>query len=188
MKEVDAIKNREDILKVGDLLEKHYSTQLKHLWAFGVNVALRISDLLSIELRDITKANGCYRLRLKEGKTGKRANIKLNENAVAIYKEIKASNPDSIYLFQSVGSKAVKAVKPLGRSFVSAAFKEVGDMLELHIGTHSMRKTRGFHLYKVSNDIGKVMTLLRHNSEAATLRYIGITQESIDQDFDDLLL
>jgi integrase len=188
MIEVQAIKNKEDITRVGDLLAKHYSPQLKQLWSFGVNVALRISDLLSIELKDITRVDGFYRLNIKESKTGKKANIKLNEHAVAIYKEIKANHPDNVYLFQSMGSKAVKVVKPLGRSFVSAAFKEGGEMLELHIGTHSMRKTRGFHLYKVSNDIGKVMALLRHNSEAATLRYIGITQESIDQDFDDLLL
>ena len=71
MIEVQAIKNKEDITKVGDLLAKHYSPQLKQLWSFGVNVALRISDLLSIELKDITRVDGFYRLNIKESKTGK---------------------------------------------------------------------------------------------------------------------
>jgi len=188
MKEVDAIKNKDEITKVGDLLAKHYTPQLKELWSFGINVALRISDLLSIELSDIKKIDGSYRLLIKEAKTGKAASIKLNVNAVSIYESIKTNHPDSVYLFQSMNSKAVKTVKPLGRSYVSAAFKEVGEMLGLHIGTHSMRKTRGYHLYKATNDIAKVMKLLRHSSEVATLRYIGITQEDIDSDFDDLLL
>jgi len=188
MNEVNAVKNVEDISKVSDLLEKHYSLQLSQLWNFGINVALRISDLLDIKFTDITKVDGAYRLRIKEGKTKKVANIKLNSKAVEFYQTIKTTNPDNIYLFQSMSSRAVTTVKPLGRSYVSAAFKEVGKMLELHIGTHSMRKTRGYHLYKKTNDITKVMKLLRHTSEAATLLYIGITQEDVDNDFDDLIL
>jgi hypothetical protein len=33
-----------------------------------------------------------------------------------------------------------------------------------------------------------VMKMLRHSSQAETLRYIGITQENIDQDFMELVL
>jgi integrase len=188
MKEVNAIKNIEDISKVSDLLQKHYSLQLSQLWNFGINVALRISDLLDIKFTDITKVDGAYRLRIKEGKTKKLADIKLNSKAVEYYQTIKAANPDNIYLFQSMSSRAVTAVRPLGRSYVSRAFKDVGDILGLTIGTHSLRKTRGYHLYNKSKDISKVMKLLRHTSEAATLRYIGITQQDVDNDFDDLIL
>jgi integrase len=188
MKEVQAIKDTYKINEVGELLEKHYSVQLKQLWSFGLNVALRISDLLATELTDIKKMDGKYRLQVTEKKTKKKANISLNDNAIAIFKKIKATYPDNKYLFQSMNSKAVTTIKPLGRSYVSAALKEVGEMIDLHIGTHSMRKTRGYHLYKKTNDISKVMKCLRHSSEATTLAYIGITQESVDQDFEDLNL
>jgi len=144
--------------------------------------------LLAIKLADIKMVDGKYRLVLIEKKTKKKANINLNENAIAIFKEIKKAYPNNVYLFQSMKSKAVPTIKPLGRSYVSSALKEVGEMLELHIGTHSMRKTRGYHLYKKTNDITKVMKCLRHSSEATTLAYIGITQESVDQDFEDLNL
>ncbi|WP_244904110.1 site-specific integrase [Salinivibrio kushneri] len=46
-----------------------------------------------------------------------------------------------------------------------------------------MRKTRGYMLYQATKDIGRVMKMLRHTSEGITLRYIGITQEDVDNDF-----
>jgi integrase len=64
----------------------------------------------------------------------------------------------------------------------------VGEELNLKLGTHSMRKTRGYHLYHKTQDIARVMKMLRHSSEATTLRYIGITQEEIDKDFEELEL
>jgi integrase len=62
----------------------------------------------------------------------------------------------------------------------------VGEELGMRLGTHSMRKSRGFHLYKKTNDIARVMKMLRHSSEGVTLRYIGITQDVIDRDFVEL--
>jgi integrase len=62
----------------------------------------------------------------------------------------------------------------------------VGEELKLALGTHSMRKTRGYHLYQNTKDIGRVMKMLRHSSEGVTLRYIGITQDDVDKDFVEL--
>jgi integrase len=78
------------------------------------------------------------------------------------------------------------APKPLGRRAVAKAFAFVGEDIKLALGTHSMRKTRGYHLYQSCKDIGRVMRMLRHGSEAVTLRYIGITQQQIDKDFVEL--
>jgi len=49
-----------------------------------------------------------------------------------------------------------------------------------------MHKTRGYHLYKNTKDIARVMNMLRHSSEGVTLRYIGIIQDDVDKDFVDL--
>lgn len=76
--------------------------------------------------------------------------------------------------------------KPLTRRAVARAFAYVGEDIKLALGPHSMRKTRGYHLYQASKDIGRVMRMLRHQSEAVTLRYIGITQQQIDKDFVEL--
>ena len=93
-------------------------------------------------------------------------------------------------MFQSYRSKYARSTspRPLSRRAVSKALEQVGQELKLRLGTHSMRKTRGFHLYKDTGDIARVMKMLRHSSEAQTLRYIGITQDDIDADFKELVL
>jgi len=45
MQIVDAVKSKEEIKQVAYLLEKHYGPIYSHMWIFGVNAALRISDL-----------------------------------------------------------------------------------------------------------------------------------------------
>ena len=53
----------------------------------------------------------------------------------------------------------------------------VGDLLGInYLGTHTMRKTG---VYTQSNyNIGLVMHLLNHSSEAMTLTYLGLDQAS----------
>ena len=186
MREVEAVKDESELSTVSVLLTKRYGEQMADIWNFGVNVALRISDLLNIQLADI-KGD---KLVIQEGKTDKKANILLNSKALEIVNSVRSRDPDSIYLFQSRRSRNItnKPAKPLTRQAVSAAFKDVGETLDIALGTHSMRKTRGYHLYKKTNDIARVMKMLRHSSEAVTLRYIGITQDDIDNDFNELIL
>ena len=62
----------------------------------------------------------------------------------------------------------------------------IGAEVNLALGTHSMLKTRGYHLYQNTKDIASVMKMLRHSSEGVTLRYIGITQDDVDKDFVEL--
>jgi len=101
---------------------------------------------------------------------------------------IRSEHLDHIYLFQSYRNQWSKntAARPLSRRYVSRVFAAIGEEVGISLGTHSMRKTRGYHLYKKTNDIARVMKMLRHSSEAVTLRYIGITQEDVDRDFTNL--
>ena len=48
------------------------------------------------------------------------------------------------------------------------------------IGTHTMRKTFGYTYYKVTKDVATLMDIFNHSSQAVTLRYIGITEEAIE--------
>ncbi|WP_372880851.1 tyrosine-type recombinase/integrase [Psychromonas sp.] len=150
----------------------------------NTHLALRISDLLSIKFDDIHGD----RLLIKESKTGKLANIQLNQKALATIKQIQAEHPDHVYLFQSYRNQQSlhKTPKPLTRRAVSEAFAMIGQEVNVSLGTHSMRKTRGYHLYQNTKDIARVMKMLRHSSEGVTLRYIGITQDDVDKDFVEL--
>jgi integrase len=186
MAEVQAVKDLDTIKLISHLLEIRFSKQMSQVWNIGLNLALRISDLLSIQFSDIHED----RLIIKESKTGKQANIKLNTKAQLMINQIQLEHPNHVYLFQSYrNQQAINSLpKPLSRRAVAKAFSEVGDEVKIKLGTHSMRKTRGFMMYKNTKDIAKVMNMLRHGSVGVTLRYIGITQSDVDQDFIELEL
>ncbi len=186
MAEVHAVKDKETISLISHLLTIRFSKQMSLIWQLGINTALRISDLLSIEFSDINES----RLVIRESKTGKVASIALNDKALALIKDIKAQFPGHQFVFQSYRSRYAQSSspKPLSRRAVSNALDQIGQEVRLRLGTHSMRKTRGYHLYRETGDIARVMKMLRHSSEAQTLRYIGITQDEIDNDFRELVL
>jgi len=186
MKEVEAVTDKNMLAAIPVLLLKKGGQQFADIWEFSLNVALRISDTLSIKFSDI---DNCM-LNIRESKTRKDASILLNSKALEIVERIRAENPDDIYLFQSKNSnnRAKKEPKPLTRNPISQLLKQVGDILGIRLGTHSARKTRGYWLYKKTGDIVRVMKMLRHSSIAVTMRYIGLTQESIDNDFRELVL
>lgn len=48
------------------------------------------------------------------------------------------------------------------------------------IGTHTLRKTFGYWAYKQGIDITLLMKIFNHSAPSITLRYIGITQEDIN--------
>lgn len=181
MKEVEAVKSHDTIKLISFLLERHCGGQMRDVWEIGLNLALRISDLLAIRFSDIEGDT----LTIRECKTGKLARIKLNSKTRERIEAIRAEHPDHVYLFQSYRSPGMqhKPPKPLTRRAVTKAFSFIGEEVNIALGTHSMRKTRGYLLYQQCKDLGRVMRMLRHHSEAVTLRYIGITQQQVDQDF-----
>ncbi|MCF8011626.1 MAG: tyrosine-type recombinase/integrase [Clostridiales bacterium] len=48
------------------------------------------------------------------------------------------------------------------------------------IGTHTLRKTFGYHAFKKGYDITILQKLFNHSAPSITLRYIGITQDELD--------
>ena len=65
MPEVQAVKSLDTVKLISHLLERTCSKQMSDVWNVGLNLALRISDLLSIKFDDIHGE----RLIIKEGKT-----------------------------------------------------------------------------------------------------------------------
>ena len=66
--------------------------------------------------------------------------------------------------------------------------QKVGNLLGLnYLGTHTMRKTGAYRVYEQSNhNIGLVMKLLNHSSEAVTLNYLGLDQEAREMILDNI--
>lgn len=67
------------------------------------------------------------------------------------------------------------------RNTIYDVTKSVG--IKERIGTHTLRKTFGYHAYNNGYDITLIQKLFNHSSPAVTLRYIGITQDEIQDLF-----
>jgi len=184
MREVEAIKDLKDIEKVKMLLKKDYGQIYYDIFAIGLNVALRISDLLSIKFNDVDFDDAV--LVIKEGKTGKTRSIKLNDEVLKIIKKRQSDLPSDVYLFTS-HSRRASGHNHITRQSVSRIFKDVGDRLGLNISTHSLRKTRGYFLYKNDVPIETICKMFNHSSTKITLSYIGITKKDIADTYDLIL-
>lgn len=175
MNEVQPIKNKRDIERMKRALRGSSRDLL--LFIVGINTALRISDILELRVGDIS---GEY-ITLKERKTGKMKRIKINDAIQKAFHDLVPSNAKPTeYLFPSR-----KGNNPIGRvqawRILNTAAERAG--INIDIGSHTMRKTAGYFFYKETNDIALVMRLLNHSSAKETLRYIGVTQEKIDDTY-----
>lgn len=144
------------------------------LFTLGINSGLRISDLLTLTIEDVTKE----RITLREQKTGKSKDFPLSATCrQAIDDYLKATGRRKGILFPSR-----KGRDPLSRiqayRILKEAAKEIG--IKDSIGTHTLRKTFGYHAYQSGVDITRIQKLLNHSAPSITLAYIGITKEELD--------
>jgi len=187
MNEVEAVKTKEDIRDVERLLRKHGSDLYADLWRIGVNLALRISDLLEIRYDAIDFERHEYRT--TEKKTDKKRTLKINQIALEIIERRHKASPEDTYLFQVHSNRtASEAPKPVSRVSVARKFKEVGEIMGVQLGTHSMRKSRGWAMYSDGVPIEMIAKVLNHSTPAVTMSYLGITKADILQTYIDYQL
>jgi len=192
MQGVEAVKTGEQRQQV----EAHLAAQDRiycDIWKVGVNTALRISDLLSLTMKDVQALdNDKPTLNIKEQKTGKLRKIVVNESALAVMQRRLNDNPTHIWLFQTeaVNRNRREPPKAINRRSVSRVFERVGQKIALKValGTHSMRKTRGYAMHKAGRSIESIAKVLNHSSPAVTMRYIGLVQQDIDESYTELEL
>lgn len=181
MNEVEAVKTENEVAAVQTLLEKHHGQIYADIWKVGLNLSLRISDLLDIKFADLDLDRREFTL--IEGKTGKKRCVRLNDTALRIINRRRKEWPEDVYLFQ-VHSNRAKG-KPVSRNSVSRAFKDAGDRIGLRINTHSMRKSRGYVMFANGVPIEKVSKVLNHSHPAVTMRYLGITNKEVMDSYDE---
>ena len=185
MNEVEAIRTSDEIAAVTALLTKR-GQHFADIWKFGINVALRISDLLDVKYEDFDLVR--RELTLREGKTGKLRTIRLNNAALYIIMRRREENPNDVYLFQSKSNRARSRNKPLTRCSVARTFKQVGDQLNIKMNTHSMRKTRGYMMHQAGVSLEQIARVLNHSSPSVSMAYIGLTKEMTLKTYEDFEL
>lgn len=163
--EIDEFKR--DLKRVGDMNGRTNGDRDRFLFTFGINTGLRISDILPLQVKDVL--NKIY-VDVVEQKTNKVRRIDLTgiSHVITTYCEDK---PGDAYLFPS----------RKGDSHISTtqAYRILTNELlgRDDIGTHTMRKTYGYHVYKATKDIVSLMDDFGHATQAITKKYIGINEE-----------
>ena len=183
MNTVNAV-SKSEIDVIHSLLSKKSGQIYADIWKVGVNLSLRIGDLLSLQYKDIDLNNRL--IHLTESKTGKAKVIRLNATAVGVIDNRKKRHPNDQWLFQVHSNRAKH--KPISRVSVSRAFKDAGDIVKLSVNTHSMRKSRGKAMFDAGVPIEKIAKVLNHSETGVTLRYLGITREDVLRTYDDFEL
>ena len=183
MKTVDAA-SRVEVDMIHAILIKKYPCVYADIWKTGCNLSLRIGDLLSLVYENLDIPG--RKIKLIEQKTGKIKIIRLNSVALSIIERRKSEYPSDTWLFQNHSNRSSNCA--LSRVSVARVFKAAGDNLGLSIGTHSMRKSRGAIMFSEGVSIEKIAKVLNHSNTSSTLRYLGITQESVLQTYDDYQL
>ncbi len=175
---VEPIKNKKDILSIENYLKKR-SIRDYLIFIFGINTGLRISDILGLNVEDVE--NKSY-VEIKEKKTGKYKRFPLNNKLKKIIKEYIPERSKSYSLTDEeplfLGKKHYRLDRSQVYRFLNETCSDLG--IFVNVGTHTMRKTFGYHFYKKFNDIALLQKILNHSSPSITLRYIGIEQDEID--------
>lgn len=181
MEFVQPIREKEQIDLIKKILK---SSNLRDycLFTLGINSGLRISDLLNLSVSAILDDKGKIkdRIILREQKTGKSKDFPLGATSRKALKEYLATRVDLSPEQPLFPSK--KGGKPITRQqayrILNGASRAVG--IKEEIGTHTLRKTFGYHAYLQGVDITRIQKLLNHSAPSITLAYIGITRDELD--------
>ncbi|MFT9235198.1 site-specific integrase [Liquorilactobacillus nagelii] len=177
------IKDSNVLKEVQDTLLHNFKAGRRNYTVFQVGKAtlLRVSDVMKLRWTDVFNENGTVRQNafIHDQKTGK-ANLlylkPVQADLLAYQAWLQENHLVSDWLFPSLQHSERHITE---KQFYKVMSK-VGDLLGInYLGTHTMRKTGAYRVYTQSNyNIGLVMHLLNHSSEAMTLAYLGLDQAS----------
>lgn len=188
-REVEPFKNIKDINKIKQYLKGKDSLRDYTIFTVGINVGLRAGDLLSLRWSDVLEGNKIKdTVYIREEKTGKGKELELNRSAKEAL-ELYYNNLDTIdiddYIFTSRKGSSHLQVRSLHR-IINDTVKELG--IKGNYGTHSLRKTFGYHRYNNGIQLETLQKIFNHSTQAMTLKYIGITKEVIQDAYNSVNL
>lgn len=187
------IKTHKDIIAMANWLYEHKDNKYVLAFTLGINLGLRANELLDLKMNQVFSPDGSVRLiedeedtsdgiDIYQSKTKKHRTVFLNaacKDALEWAFPIKGAYLHSEeYLFPSREGGAIQV--GTFRKVLKEAAAACG--LKQNIGTHTCRKTWGWHQYKYNSekanlDITMLQRAFGHSSPEVTLRYLGITDE-----------
>jgi integrase len=172
---VEPIRNTKDIQTIKKTLAAKPMDAA--FFAIGINTNLRASDILNIKVEQVRGAKPGDEIEVREKKTGKVRRLTLNKNVVAAVKNLLASKAyePGDYLFK--GQRGVWSV-PYVSQKVKGWCKTVN--LKGNYGSHSLRKTWGYHQrVTFGQSLPVLMECFNHSTQKQTLDYLCIQDEEV---------
>lgn len=185
---VEPIRDKKKITQIKNTLRGEGRFRDLLLFVVGINSALRVSDLLQLRIGHFLDEYGGSResFVIREEKRGKRQEVVINQSIQGALDEYRAAYPDveknsDHYVFFNTRTSDYAA--PIGRkqawNIISGVCESVG--LRGNYGTHTLRKTWGYHARMNGVDLALIMHMLNHSDLAYTKRYLGITDDELGE-------
>lgn len=209
--EVYAFKTNEEIAAMITVFDKHIEeattdtqkqicSRNKMLFLLGINLGIRASDLAELRWNYFfIKNNGKLEFKefyvlqpMKQRKQKKFIKLFFNQTVKkAINDYLEDYYFDSLDEFIFLSRKGDGHIEPKTIcKIVKEAAIEAG--IKQNIGSHSLRKTWGFHCFRSADDKSKALVMLQqcfgHSSELVTMRYIGLLDEEISDMYNSINL
>jgi integrase len=172
MEYVEALKDESYIRAMKQYLKEN-SLRDYLFFVMGINMGLRVNELLQLKVNDMIE-----QLQIKEFYRCDNSNpyVYINKPVKEALKAyLEARNLASCdFLF-----KSQKCTSPITRQqayrIINKAAKEVG--VPGKVGTHTLRKTYGYHAYRSGVAISLLQKHFNHSTPSETLRYLGIDKK-----------
>lgn len=183
MNTVEPIRDLDLLQDVGRYFDAT-SPRNKIMFLLGIYSGLRISDILKLKVKDVKNRST---ITIRETKTGKQKIFAVNQylkEALNNYIESYDLDMDT-YLIKRQG----KHNKPISRDMAYKIMREAANFFGIqNVGTHTMRKTFGYHFYQQTKDVVTLQKIFNHSDPSITLNYIGLQQAEINKKINDFKL
>jgi integrase len=144
------------------------------IFSIGIHCGLHLNDLLLLKVKDI---RGKSQVTIREKRTGKDKTFSISHQLMEWIKVYAENKYDDDYLFPSQ-----RTGLPIKRSRVYRILNDVGKQLGIQdMGTHTLRKTFGYHYYLKTKNISVLRDLFNHSAPCVTIKYIGLDHEQVKQ-------
>lgn len=181
VEKVEPLRTAAEIQNMREALQQtQFPKRNNLLFSLGINTGLRVGDLLQLRIEDV---KGKSSVKIREGKTAKARLVHLDA-IMADIAEYLEEQPSEGYLFPSQHTG-----KPMSTVQAYRLLKSAGERCGYdYVGTHTMRKTFGYHYFQQTHDIVTLMIIFNHSSQNITKRYIGVEEDDIKNSLKDFRL
>lgn len=181
IRDLDVLNRCFEIAREHDAHRKTGEVSWELMLLVGLNTSVRVSDFRRFRVSDL---RGRDYAQIQVKKTGKEARILINPKARKDINRLLRDRRGDEFIFQSRQKDPVThKPRPITRQrcyqIINHIARRAG--MEERVGCHTLRKTFGYHYYKLTGDVVSLQRILGHSFQRETLVYIGVVQEDIDE-------